>query len=66
MRQNCKRQSLQRQRRVAKQVQKVDANHFYNLLTGPQLLGQVEAHVPEHWERTFPPTVTLAMGELGR
>jgi Transposase DDE domain len=61
MGQNCKRQSLQQQRRVAKPVQKVDANHFFNLLTGPRLLQQVEALLPEHRERKFPPTVTLAM-----
>jgi DDE family transposase len=49
------------QRQVAKHLKKVDANHFFNLLTSPQLLEQVEAHLPEHRERKFPPTVTLAM-----
>jgi hypothetical protein len=58
---NCNRRSAERQRRVAKQVQKVEANHFFNLLTGPQLLETVETHLPEHRERKFPPTVTLAM-----
>jgi hypothetical protein len=61
MGQYCSRPSLQQQRRIAKQIQRVDANYFFNLLTGPQLLGQVEALLPEHRERTFPPTVTLAM-----
>lgn len=55
------RQSLQQQRRLAKQVQKVDANYFFNLLTSPQLLEPVEALLPEYRERKYPPTVTLAM-----
>ena len=53
--------SARQQRQVAKQLKKVDANHFFNLLTSPQLLEQVEAHLPEHRERKFPPTATLAM-----
>ena len=52
---------LPQQRRLAKQAQKIDANHFFNLLTGPQLLEVVEAQLPEHRERQFPPTLTLAM-----
>jgi hypothetical protein len=31
------------------------------LLTGPQLFGQVEAPLPDHRERVFPLTETLAM-----
>ncbi|HEB87680.1 MAG TPA: IS4 family transposase [Gammaproteobacteria bacterium] len=53
--------SAQQQRRVAKQVQRVDSNHFFNLLTSPQLLDQVEAHLPDHRERQYPPTATLSM-----
>ncbi len=44
------RRATQQQRRLVKQVQKVDANHFFNLLTGPQLLEMVEAQLPEHRE----------------
>jgi len=55
------RRSLPRQRRLAEQVQEVDANHFFNLLTGPQLLETVEELLPEHRERKFPPTLTLSM-----
>jgi hypothetical protein len=55
------RRLLPRQRRLAKQVQKVDANHFFNLLTGPELFETLEALLPEHRERKFPPTLTLAM-----
>jgi hypothetical protein len=53
--------AARQQRQVAKHLKKVDANHFFNLLTSPQLLEQLEAHLPEHRERKFPPTVTLAM-----
>jgi hypothetical protein len=53
--------SAEQQRRFAKRAQKVDANHFFNLLTDPRTLGIVEAQLPEHRERQFPPTVTLAM-----
>lgn len=55
------RQSLQQQRRVAKQVQKVDADYFFNLLTSEELLEAVEALLPEYRERKYPPTATLAM-----
>jgi hypothetical protein len=34
---------------------------FFNVLTSPELLEQTEAHLPEHRERLYPPTVTLAM-----
>lgn len=39
----------------------MDGNRFFNLLTSPQLLEIVEAHLPEHRERRYPPTQTLAM-----
>lgn len=54
-------QLLEQQRRLIEQVQRVDVNHFFNLLTGPALLGSVEALLPEYRERTYPPAVTLAM-----
>jgi len=58
---NSKRQSATPQRRVSDFVQIVDANRFFNLLTGPELLETVEATLPEHRERRYPPTVTLSM-----
>lgn len=61
MNHNCNRPCHQQQYRIAKQVKKVDANHFFNLLTGPQLLETVEAQLPPHRERHYPPTLTLAM-----
>ncbi|WP_295406233.1 hypothetical protein [uncultured Thiocystis sp.] len=35
-----------------------------NRLTGPQLLARVEALLPEHRERRFPPTLLLAIVAL--
>jgi len=58
---NFNRSSAQQQRHLAKHAQKVDANHFFNLLTDPRMLETVEAQLPEHRERQFPPTLTLAM-----
>jgi hypothetical protein len=34
---------------------------YFNILTSPQLLAITEAHLPEHRERLYPPTVTLSM-----
>jgi hypothetical protein len=50
-----------RQRRVQTRIDNADAFGFFNLLTGPQLLDDVEALLPEHRERLFPPTETLSM-----
>lgn len=58
---HCNRRVDQQQRRVALQAGRVQASHFFNLLTGPQLLERVEAQLPEHRERKFPPTLTLSM-----
>jgi len=49
------------QRRVLSRAQSTDAYEFFNLLTGPQLLADVEELLPEHRERLFPPTETLSM-----
>ena len=38
-----------------------DSYAFFDLLTGPELLDQVEMLLPEHRERIFPPTETLSM-----
>ena len=61
MRRNFNRQSAQQQRCLVESTQKIDANHFFNLLTDPRMLGLVEAQLPEHRERQFPPTRVLAM-----
>ena len=49
------------QQRIRKHASNSDAYAFFNLLTSPELLGQVESLLPEHRERLFPPTETLSM-----
>lgn len=49
------------QRRVRRHVTNSDCYEFFNLLTGPELLEQVESLLPDHRERLFPPTETLSM-----
>jgi hypothetical protein len=51
----------QQQRRVLAQAGNADAYGFFNLLTGPELLEDVEELLPEHRERLFPPTETLSI-----
>ena len=48
-------------RRVRRYAGNSDAHEFFNLLTGPEVLDQVEELLPEHRERLFPPTETLSM-----
>lgn len=51
-----------RQRRAVRaQANRSDAYAFFNLLTGPWFLEEVESLLPEHRERLFPPTETLSM-----
>jgi hypothetical protein len=47
--------------RVAIRANAADVCDFYNLLTGPRLIDRVEALLPKHRDRIFPPTVTLSM-----
>ncbi|MDZ7768065.1 MAG: IS4 family transposase [Woeseiaceae bacterium] len=61
MRSDFKRQCAAQQWGIAKQARQIDANHFFNLLTGPELLDVVEEQLPEHRERLYPPTQVLAM-----
>jgi len=49
------------QRRLRRHAANSDAYTFFNLLTGPELLEQVESLLPAHRERLFPPTETLSM-----
>lgn len=49
------------QARVRKQAANSDSFTFFNLLTSPELLLEVELLLPEHRERLFPPTETLSM-----
>jgi hypothetical protein len=49
------------QARVSHHARNADSFAFFNLLTGPQLLDRIEAGLPVHRERKFPPTETLSM-----
>ena len=53
--------SQQQRKRVGQQLQRIEAVDFFNVLTDTQLLQTTEAHLPEHRERLYPPTVTLSM-----
>jgi hypothetical protein len=53
--------SRQHQDRIGWRIRQAGAVDFFNLLTGPELLEMTEAHLPEHRERLYPPTVTLSM-----
>jgi hypothetical protein len=53
--------AAQQRRRMKTRVDNADAYGFFNLLTGPQLLDDVESLLPAHRERLFPPTETLSM-----
>lgn len=51
----------QQQRGIRNRIAHSDAYAFFNLLTGPELLDEVETLLPKHRERLFPPTETLSM-----
>ena len=53
--------AARQRRRVISRAENTDAFGFFNLLTGPQLLDDVEELLPDHRERLFPPTETLSM-----
>ena len=55
------RRGEQQQRCVERHARRADAVTLFNLLSGPQLLARVEAALPEHRERLYPPTETLSM-----
>ena len=56
------RSACARQRRAVRHgVENSDAYTFFNLLTAADSLDQVEALLPAHHERLFPPTEALSM-----
>lgn len=55
------RQQRHVQRHIRERVRHSDAHGFFNLLTAPELLDEVESLLPAHRERLFPPTETLSM-----
>ena len=52
---------VRQQQCVRKQAGHSDACAFFNLLTGEEMLDEVESVLPPHRERLFPPTETLSM-----
>ena len=52
---------LHQQKRVHNRATNSDSYDFFNVLTSPELLDQVETLLPDHRERLFPPTETLSM-----
>lgn len=56
-----RRAAAHQQQRVRRHGADSDSYAFFNLLTSPELLDQVESLVPEYRERLFPPTETLSM-----
>lgn len=51
----------QQQRRLRQHIHRSHAETFFNLLTCPELLGEVESLVPPHRKGVFSPTETLSM-----
>lgn len=49
------------QQRIKSRGTQSDSYAFFNVLTSNALLSTVEAQLPEHRERLFPPTETLSM-----
>ena len=52
---------IYQQKRVKVHAANSDSYAFFNLLTSPGFLDQVDSLLPEHRERLFPPTETLSM-----
>ena len=55
------RSALSQQHRVQHYAATNNAFDFFNMLTSPDLLDTLEASLPDHRERLFPPTETLSM-----
>ena len=49
------------QQRVLYHAGNTDSYAIFNVLTGPELFDHIEALLPAHRERQFPPTETLSM-----
>ena len=54
-------ESQQHRKEIGRRARRTDAVEFFNVLTSPELLELTEAHLPEHRELLYPPTVTLSM-----
>lgn len=51
----------QQQRQIRRHAHNSDASTFFNLLTRPELVSEIESLIPPHRSRVFPPTQTLSM-----
>ena len=51
----------QQQQRIRRHVHNSDASTFFNLLTRPELLSEIESLIPPPRSRVFPPTQTLSL-----
>ena len=59
---NCSQSDAARQQRlVLSRAEQTQVSDFFDVLTGPRLLQEVEDLLPAHRERVFPPTETLAL-----
>ncbi len=59
---NARRQSqFLQQKAILDYIDGVDEFTYFNLLTSPELLDELESLLPAHRERLFPPTETLSM-----
>jgi len=58
---NATLRSSRHQLRIQQVCSSTDSLQFFNLLTSPELLAQLETYLPEHRERLFPPTETLSL-----
>lgn len=54
-------ESQQHRKNIGRRARQIEAVEFFNVLTGPELLELTDAHLPEHRERLYSPTVTLSM-----
>jgi hypothetical protein len=52
---------VHQQRHIRNHAGNSDSYEFFNMLTSPELLDQVENLLPDHRERLYPPTETLSM-----
>jgi hypothetical protein len=51
----------QRSKQIRRGATELEAEDFFQVLTGPEVRGKLEEHHPEYRERLFPPTVTLSI-----
>jgi hypothetical protein len=49
------------QQRIQQHAKNTESYEFFNVLTSPELLSQMDDLLPEHRERCYPPTETLSM-----